>query len=255
LITEKTCLETEKRDLDVMIKVQLFAHRNNSGTTEAKKHKARERKRVHHDYFFNGQQVCRTTFSFAHAVGKSQLESIGKSLDDEGLRPRTHGNKGKLPKHALAVTELQHISQFLTQYANKYGVPLPGRLPNQRNLKVTLLPSDKTKADIHQEYLKAASDMGYRTVCLSEFKKVWLDFTPNIVVMKPATDVCGSCQQYSSTISNSGNMEEEEKVNILRQYETHLDKAKTERDYYRNQCQQSKETFNNMTDLQRNRGN
>jgi hypothetical protein len=33
---------------------------------------------------------------------------------------------------------------FLNEYAVKFGVPLPGRLPNHRNLKVTLLPSDKT---------------------------------------------------------------------------------------------------------------
>jgi hypothetical protein len=31
----------------------------------------------------------------------------------------------------------------LVNYANKYGLPLPGRLPNFRNEKALLLPSEK----------------------------------------------------------------------------------------------------------------
>jgi hypothetical protein len=46
------------------------------------------------------------------------------------------------------MTDIQRVKHFLNGYAVKFGVPLPGRLPNHRNLKVTLLPSDKTKADI-----------------------------------------------------------------------------------------------------------
>jgi hypothetical protein len=172
-----------------------------------------------------------------HAIGKSQLKSISKSLEREGLKPTTHGNTGKTycmelcytifhsckfdsenvfasqihkdlihcistpmldatthgntgktPKHALSMTDIQRVKHVLKEYAVKvgvtnivalfslflclcvflhqhlcycfceqiielyavkFGVPLPGRLPNHRNLKVTLLPSDQTKADIH----------------------------------------------------------------------------------------------------------
>jgi hypothetical protein len=60
--------------------------------------------------------------------------------------------------------------QFLMTYAHKFGLPLPGRLPNFRESKAVLLPPDKTKADIHQDFLKAAEQMHYRSVCLSEYK-------------------------------------------------------------------------------------
>jgi hypothetical protein len=50
----------------------------------------------------------------------------------------------------------------LVNYANKYGLPLPGRLPNFRNEKALLLPSDKTKAEIHQDYVQAAEQLQYR---------------------------------------------------------------------------------------------
>jgi hypothetical protein len=36
----------------------------------------KERERIMQQYFFNGLQICRKTFLFAHAIGKSQLESI-----------------------------------------------------------------------------------------------------------------------------------------------------------------------------------
>jgi hypothetical protein len=113
-------------------------------------------------YFFNGHQICRNTFLFAYAIGKSQLKSISKSLEKGGLKSRTHGNTGKTPKHALSMTAIQRVKHLLNEYAVQFGVPLSGRLPNYRNLKVTLLPSDKTKADIHQLYQEAAKSLNYQ---------------------------------------------------------------------------------------------
>jgi hypothetical protein len=59
----------------------------------------------------------------------------------------------------------------LKENAVKFGVPLPGRLPNHRNVKLTLLPLDKTNADIHQIYQEATKTLNYRVISLSEFKK------------------------------------------------------------------------------------
>ena len=38
-----SCMEMDKSELDLIIKVQLFAHRNNSTGVDAKKHKDKER--------------------------------------------------------------------------------------------------------------------------------------------------------------------------------------------------------------------
>ncbi|KAJ8297608.1 LOW QUALITY PROTEIN: hypothetical protein KUTeg_024139 [Tegillarca granosa] len=192
----------------MMVKVLLCAHRQNDSTTDTKKHRGKERERVHQQYF---SVENKNTFLFAHGIRKSQLESIAKSLDTEGLTSRTHGNKGKSPKHAMSVADLQHFKHFMTQYAVTYGMPLPGRLANHRDTKVALLPSDKTKADIHQDYLKAATDTGYKKMPLSLFKQLWQEYTPSIVLMKPATDLCCNCQEFSQNLSNAGNMAEEGK--------------------------------------------
>jgi hypothetical protein len=62
---------------------------------------------------------------------------------------------------------------FLNEYAVQFGVPLPGRLPNHGNVNVTLLPLDKTNADIHEIYEKATKTLNYRVISLSEFKKTF----------------------------------------------------------------------------------
>lgn len=81
--------------MDLIIKVQLFHHRNNSIETVAKKTQS---KRKRQQYYFNGQQVCREAFAFAHAVSKKTIDSIAHSLYKDGLVARTHGNKGKNTK-------------------------------------------------------------------------------------------------------------------------------------------------------------
>lgn len=213
---------------------------------QVKSKKTKERERVAQKYYFAGQQVCRDTFLFCHGIGKFKLNSIAASLDKDGLKPRIHGNTGKTPKHALSLTDVQRISQFLKEYTLKNGLPLPGRQPNYstRGDKVLLLlPSDKTKSDIWELYNQAATMLNYRQVSLSEFKKVWLEQTPHILIMKPATDLCPKCQRYVHNISNAGNLSEEEKKSMLDEYTCHLDKAKQQREYYRERCLLSKELF------------
>jgi hypothetical protein len=94
------CLETVKSELDLMI-----------------------RERVRQKYYFNGVQVCRDTFAFEHGIRRKTVDSIGRSLDHEGLGARVHGNKGKSPKHALTLEDVKKVKHFLLSYANKYGLP------------------------------------------------------------------------------------------------------------------------------------
>ena len=155
-----SCLEYSKEELDLVIKVQLLGHRRNGEETDNEKHKSRERQRSFKEYFLFGRQVCMKTFCFAHAVSHSTLKRIGNHLDSHGISARKHGNLGKSPKHALTVSDINNVIVFLKTYSNKNALPLPGRMPNYRNSKVMLLPSDKSKADIHEQFLSVASELG-----------------------------------------------------------------------------------------------
>ena len=87
------------------------------------------------------------------------------------------------------MTDIQRVKHLLNEYAVTFGVPLSDRLRNYRNLKVTLLLSDKTKADIHQIYQETAKLLNYRVISLLEFKQLWLEQCPQIILMKPATNL------------------------------------------------------------------
>ena len=102
------------------------------------------------------------------------------------------------------------------------------------------------KTDIHvyhycsediYKYYKENLIFYFRTLSLSEFKKIWTEQTPHILIMKPATDLCSKCQRYVFNIKNAGNLSEEEKRSLLD------DKAKGQREFYRDKCIESKALF------------
>ncbi|KAJ8300352.1 hypothetical protein KUTeg_021871, partial [Tegillarca granosa] len=179
---------------------------------------------------------------------------LHNSLDNEGLGARSHGNKGRLPKHALTLNDVQIIKQFVISYGNKFGLPLPGRLPNYREHKTVLLPSDKTKHDVYNDYVSAAEEVGLRKISLSEFKKIWLEQCPHIMIMRPTTDLCHKCQSYVTCIKNSGSLSEEEKCELLNEYVSHLEKCKIQREEYRTQCDEAKINFSQLPDDKKIRG-
>ncbi|KAJ8307665.1 hypothetical protein KUTeg_014784 [Tegillarca granosa] len=189
------CQEMSKEELDVVIKIKLFHHRHNDVNTNKKKHKEKERETT---------RVCRETFAFAHK---------------DGLDARSHGNKGRLPKHAITLNDVEIIKHFLKIYGNEYGLPPPGRLPNYEEHRIILLPSDKSKEDVYYYYLATAEEVHTRQVLLSEFKKLWLQHCPHITIMRPATDRCHKCQTYVSILKDSANLSEEEKCRQLQEYQ------------------------------------
>jgi hypothetical protein len=60
----------DKRELDLIFKVQLFAHRNNAQVLMQKNTKTKKEREYCNQSFFNGHQIpiCRKTFLFAHAI-------------------------------------------------------------------------------------------------------------------------------------------------------------------------------------------
>lgn len=249
-----SCLEYSKDELDLVIKVELLGHRRNGEETHGLKHKSRERQRSFQEYFLFGKQVCLKTFCFAHGISHSTLKRIGNHLDSHGISVRKHGNAGKSPKHALTISDMNSVISFLNSYANKNGLPLPGRMQHYRNAKVVLLPSDKTKADIYEQYNSVAPELGLRKISQRSFYRLWHEHCPTLLIIKPASDLCLRCQKHSVKLSNGGNLTEEEKLQDLRDYNEHISKAKLQRDYYRSQVEDAKTQYTALPDDKKQRG-
>ena len=56
-------------------------------------------------------------------------------------------------------------------------------------------------------------------------------------------------------LSNGGNLTEEEKMEDLRQYNDHIQKAKVQRDHYRAQVEESKMQYTALPEDKKQRGN
>ena len=63
---------------------------------------------------------------------------------------------------------------------------------------------------------------------LSEFKTIWLEQCPQILIVKSSTDLCHTC--HTHPLPNSSNLTEEEKTEVLAKYQDHIDKVKMQRD-------------------------
>uniref|UniRef100_UPI00358DF661 tigger transposable element-derived protein 1-like isoform X2 n=1 Tax=Myxine glutinosa TaxID=7769 RepID=UPI00358DF661 len=96
------CRGMEKKVLESAVKMQLMAHRRAGPVTDGKGHKTKLRERPYQAYYFQSHQICRKTFAFLHGFHVQTLKTISKSLDDDGLDARTHGNTKRLPKHNLS---------------------------------------------------------------------------------------------------------------------------------------------------------
>jgi len=79
---------------------------------------------------------------------------------------------------------------------------------------------------------------------LSEFKTIWLKPCPQNLIVKSSTDLCHTCHAHSLT--NSGNLTEEEKTEVLAKYQDHIDKVQMQRGHYRKQCEDAKTNFNSL---------
>jgi len=110
---------------------------------------------------FAGILVCRSLFAFAHGIVRKQVDTLAKSLDTTGLEPRVHGNKNKMPKHALSLTDIENVKTFLSNYGKENELPLPGRMAHFSD-HCTLLPSYQNNHGFFQLYCNAVEQNGYR---------------------------------------------------------------------------------------------
>ena len=144
---------------------------------------------------------------------------------------RTHANTSRLPKNTLDHDALNRTVGFIKNFATEHAVSLPGRVPNFKDLKVQLLPSSESKASVWRQYRKVSQDKNLSAVSYSKFVALWNTLTPYIVKMTPASDLCSLCQLNNSKITKNVNVSEREKLDCLRDQETHLQEAKSEREF------------------------
>ena len=221
--------ELSKEERDLVILSQISSNRTRKDIEYGGVRPSRARS----FHYFAHLPICQDTFRFLHLIGQKQHENLIKHLETYGLTPRVHGNKGKQPHNAFLFEDRVHVKNFIENVAVARGIPLPGRLPNVKDLSVTLLPTNCSKAELHREYHAACNADNRKPFSLSAFKLLWQSLCPQVRISKPSSDLCEVCQKNNMAIIRSANLPEAIKADKLKTALQHLDEVKKQRDHYR----------------------
>lgn len=215
-------------ELDMLVLANLDAHRHKSDKSS---------KRTPVDYYYGGKRVCKETFLFVHQMGPKRYKNLVAHFDKDGLVSRVHGNTKQLPANIISLETTKSVYHFIENFATIHALPLPGRLPSQfSDEKALLLPTHMTKRFVYREYRLACTKNREVPVGRRKFENLWSQLLPHIANMKPATDLCETCQNNIVKVMRSVNLPDEDKSQNLKEAEAHLLLAKQERELYNAEC-------------------
>lgn len=238
------CSSLSHTELDMAVLGQLTALTNtDDNVVTESRHKERVRQRIHRTFYHAGKIVCIKTFRFLHAIGETRLDNLTKSLRQNGLTPRIHGNTSKRPKHSLSFESTEYVVRFLLSYVEQNGLLLPGRIPGYSRTDIKLLPSSVSKRGIWNAYCQAAtSNEDVHTVAYTTFCRLWRSLLPSVIIMKPMTDLCWVCHQNSNAILRMANSTEAAKSDTLKDAVEHLRVVQIERSFYKTTCDECRDS-------------
>lgn len=151
-----------------------------------------------------------------------------------------------LDDYSLPQATIEDVHAFLSHYVEENAISLPGRIPGFKSDDVKVLLSSETKMSVWRVYETACKASDLRAVSYKKFLQLWEQFHPNVVVAKPMTDLCFTCQQNTSKLQRVANLSNTEKSECLNAHQDHLNCAQSEREYYRNLSKDSENTLEIM---------
>lgn len=231
-----------KHLLDAFVKGEMMACCNFlPETTSTMRNTPHPRKKAYTSFQFQGQPICQDMFRLLHGVGRKYLKNLSRSLKVDGALPRVHGNTRRLPAHTLTLKSVEYVVRFLLNYCEQNGLLLPGRVPGYSKSDIKLLPSSVSKRGIWKVYFEAATETpDVHAVAYSTFCQLWRCQLPYLILMKPMTDLCATCQHNSTAVLRAANQPTSAKSDTLRQAQEHLRIVQVERSFYKTTCDECK---------------
>ena len=238
----KNCMELSSTELDMVLLGAIHSSINcsdisTSGGIET------TRKRTRTPFFYHGKRIYRKTFLFLHCIHQQRFYSLLKHYKKNGLSVRLHGNNKRLPSSTCSAETIENVVKFIGNVAEDQALLLPGRVPGFKRIDVKLLPSTLTKHSLWKTYHDICNGDGRTSVGYSKFCDLWNQLCPFVVIMRPATDLCWTCQKNNNRIHKSANLPEAQKAEAVKAQEHHLRLASGERDFYKTCCKESKDSL------------
>ena len=161
-----------------------------------------------------------------------------------GLEPKVHGNVQDTAKaRSFDPTIVIHVKTFIENYGQQFGLVLPGRVPAFNNPNLMILPSSCSKAELYRKYESACKESGQHTVSETYFRRTWVKFMPHVVVLKPRTDLCDTCQSNFTSLAQLRTLDDSVKEQMIQKSVDHLTRVSQERSLYQADVQTAKESL------------
>ena len=237
------CFALKREQLDLVVTAQLSAFCTHKSSIPPSYRGSADNFRPHTNFLFRGIRICLEMFVFLHGMSKHRFVNICHHFDAHGLSERVHGNAQKRAHNTSTPDQLENLVTFIDNIAQAHAMPLPGRLPNHRDDRALLLPTDLTKAKVFRMYLDSCASQQTKPVGRTKFHTVWTSLRPYVCTMKPADDLCLECQTLCKSMTNTGHLSEEQKEERVKAYTDHLDEAKQERQNYNDQIAMCRDTI------------
>ena len=123
-----------------------------------------------------------------------------------------------------------------------HGLLLPGRVPGYSRTDIKLLPSSVSKRGIWKVYQEAMTKSNQRAAAYRTFCRRWQELLPQLVIMKPLSDLCWTCQQNSAAVLRATSSVVEKSA-ALQEYLDHLSMVTAERSFYTSILKECKESI------------
>ena len=92
-------------------------------------------------------------------------------------------------------------------------------------------------------YEAACETSDVQAVGYTNYLELWGQFYPNVIVAKPMTDLCFTCQQNTTKLQRAANLSESKTSECVKAHQEHLNCAQAERQFYRDSCLSSERTL------------
>ena len=238
LFNLNNCLELSSLELDLVIltTIQAFTWTECIGG----------KRRPCCTFYFQSKPICKEMSLHFYGISYSRFWRLREHYKQHGISPRQHGNTKRLPENTLPQATIEDVYSFLANYVEENATVLPGRIPGFKSDDEKVLLSSETKIGVWRTYEAACRASDKRAVSSSKFLQMWGQFYPEVVVSKPMTDLCISCQQNTNKLQRAANLLEREKAELLKDHQDHINSAQLEREFYRNSCTNSQKTLDNI---------
>ena len=230
------CLKLSHAELDLVVLAIIQACTSFEVPGEKRKRSPRC------NFLFQSLPVRKDMFLHLCAMSYSRFRRLKEHYQNHGMSPRVHGNSKRLPLNTLPQAVVEDVTTFLGIYVEENAVLLPGWIPGYKSDNIKLLSSSETKMSFWRAFQTACETTNKQSVSYSNFIELWEQFHLDVVLAKPTTDLCFTCQQNTSKLLQSANLPESEKSACVQSQQEHLNCVQAERELNRDICKEAKKT-------------